>query len=188
MSEKQHIQNELWPALPWQDWQETCVTIHMWSQIIGKIRLALAPMVNHWWQVPLYLTARGLTTSPMPYNSRIFQMDFDFLDHELQISTDWGSKLAVPLQGLSVAAFYGETMAALRSLGIEVHIWTTPVEVPERIPFERDTQHASYDPEVCPSGSGGCWYNRTGCSKNSGPGFWARSARCISSGEPLIWR
>ncbi len=147
MREKQYTPDELWPALPWEAWQETCDTIHMWSQVIGKIRLALAPMLNHWWQVPLYLTPRGLTTSPIPYKSCTFQIDFDFLDHELQISTDRGNKLAFPLKGLSVAAFYGETMAALRSLGLEVRIWTTPVEVPERIPFERDTQHAAYDPE-----------------------------------------
>jgi hypothetical protein len=147
MSEKQHKQDELWPSLPWEAWQETCATMHMWSQIIGKIRLKLAPRLNHWWQVALYLTPRGLTTSPIPYKSHIFQMDFDFLDHELQISTDWGNNLAFPLRGKSVAAFYGETISSLRSLGIEAHIWTTPVEVPERTPFERDTTHATYDPE-----------------------------------------
>ncbi len=146
MGAKQKNHDELWPALPWEAWQETCATMHMWSQVIGKIRLALAPMVNHWWQVPLYLTPRGLTTSPMPYKSRIFQMDFDFLDHELQISTDWGNKLAFTLKGKSVASFYGETISALRSLGIEVPIWTTPVEVAERIPFERNAQHGAYDP------------------------------------------
>ncbi len=100
MTARQFRQKELWPSLPWEDWQETCVTLHMWSQIIGKIRLALAPMLNHWWQVPLYVTPRGLTTSPMPYNGRIFQIDFDFLAHELQFQTDWGENLAFPLPGL----------------------------------------------------------------------------------------
>jgi hypothetical protein len=119
----------------------------MWSQIIGKIRLALAPMVNHWWQVPLYLTPRGLTTSPIPYNARLFQIDVDFLAHELQIKTDWGAGLSFLLPGLSVEGFYAETMAALWALDIDVSIWTMPVEVPERIPFERDTVHASYNPE-----------------------------------------
>lgn len=146
MMERQYLQEELWPSLPWEEWQDTCLTLHMWTQVIGKIRLALAPMFNHWWQVPLYLTPRGLTTSPMPYNSRFFQIDFDLLAHELKIETDWGVKFVFSLPGLSVAAFYDQTLAALASLGIEVKIWTTPVEVPERIPFERDEHHVSYNP------------------------------------------
>ncbi len=137
----------VWPSLPWEDWQETCATLHMWSQIIGKIRLKLAPMVNHWWQVPLYVTPRGLTTSAMPLDSRIFQIDFDFLAHRLEIITDKGDIRSFELQGLSVADFYNRTVDTLRSLGLEVRIWTIPVEVADRTPFEQDTQHATYDPE-----------------------------------------
>jgi hypothetical protein len=138
---------EVWPSLPWEAWQETCTTLHRWSQIIGKIRLKLAPMVNHWWQVPLYVTPRGLTTSPMPYEARIFQIDVNFLRHRLEIITDKGDTGFIELKGLSVADFYTMTMEALRSLGIEVRIWTTPVEVADQTPFEHDTKHAAYDPE-----------------------------------------
>lgn len=141
------VKEELWPALPLEAWQDTCVTLHMWSQIIGKIRMELSPAVNHWWHVPLYVTARGLTTSPIPYRSRIFQIDFDFIDHKLHIRTDSGDSRAVELKQRSVADFYRETMDALGSLGISVSIWTTPVEVQERIPFEEDERHSSYDPE-----------------------------------------
>jgi hypothetical protein len=139
--------SEDWPSLPWEAWQETCATLHMWSQIIGKIRLKLAPMVNHWWQVPLYVTPRGLTTSPMPFDARIFQIDFNFLAHRLEITTDKAEAGFIELNGLCVADFYNMVMEALQSLGIEVRIWTTPVEVADRTPFEQDTQHAAYDPE-----------------------------------------
>jgi len=141
------VKEELWPALPLEAWQDTCVTLHMWSQIIGKIRLGLAPMVNHWWQVPLYVTSRGLTTSPMPYGSRIFQIDFDFIDHKLYIKSDNGDSREVELKSRSVADFYKETMESLDSMGISVSIWTKPVEVEERILFEEDHRHSSYDPE-----------------------------------------
>ncbi len=139
--------DKLWPSLPLEEWQETCDTLHMWSQIIGKIRLGLAPMVNHWWQVAFYITSRGFTTSPMPYNSRIFQIDFDFIDHSLEIYTDKGDRQSIKLEPKSVAQFYKEIMDALRSLGVSVSIWTTPVEVEDRTPFEQDTKHASYNPE-----------------------------------------
>ncbi|MEJ2093130.1 MAG: DUF5996 family protein [Syntrophobacterales bacterium] len=139
--------SEDWPSLPWEAWQETCATLHMWSQVVGKIRLRLAPMANHWWQVPLYVTPRGLTTSPMPFDSRIFQIDFNFLVHRLEIITDRGEAGFIEFKGLSVADFYNMVMEALRSLGLEVRIWTTPVEVADRTPFEQDSQHAAYDPE-----------------------------------------
>lgn len=139
--------NELWPDLPLAAWQDTCSTLHMWTQIVGKIRLSLAPMVNHWWQVAFYLTARGFTTSPMPFSSRYCQIDFDFIDHSLRISTDSGDSRSIALKPQTVSEFYKATMEALDELGIEAPIWTTPVEVPERIPFEKDTTHASYDPE-----------------------------------------
>ena len=139
--------SDVWPNLPIEAWQETCSTLHLWTQVIGKIRLALAPMVNHWWQVPLYVTARGLTTSPMPYGARVFQIDFDFLAHELRIQTADGPLRTLTLQPKSVAVFYRETMEALRSLGIEISIWTTPCEIPDPIPFEKDEKHAAYDAE-----------------------------------------
>ena len=136
-----------WPDLPLAAWKPTCETLHMWTQIVGKVRLAFAPPMNHWWQVPLYVSSRGLTTSPIPYNKGIFEVEFDFLNHELVIQTDDGRNKRLPLRPLSVADFYAEFMASLRSLGIDVKIWTTPVEIPNPIPFERDTEHASYDRE-----------------------------------------
>lgn len=139
--------DDLWPSLPLEEWADTCATLHRWTQIVGKVRLGLAPMVNHWWQVPLYVTSRGLTTSPMPYGAHVCQIDFDFLAHEMRLTTDTGQGISVALAPRSVADFYAETMAALRSLGVGVGIWTTPVEVPERTPFERDHAHAAYDPE-----------------------------------------
>jgi hypothetical protein len=119
----------------------------MWTQVVGKVRLAQSPMVNHWWQAPLYVTSRGLTTSPIPYGSEVFQIDFDFLDHQLRIATSEDASRSVALAPRTVADFYHEFMAALRSLGLEVRIWTTPVEVQEVIPFERDKTHAAYDAE-----------------------------------------
>jgi hypothetical protein len=136
-----------WPELPLDAWQDTYATLHMWTQIVGKVRLALSPRVNHWWEVPLYVNARGLTTSPIPYGAGIFEVQFDFIDHKLSIQTSWGSSKILALKPQSVANFYAEFMAALKSLGIDVKIWTTPSEVPNPTPFECDTQHASYDPE-----------------------------------------
>jgi len=144
---------DVWPNLPLEAWRETYATLHMWTQIVGKIRLALAPMVCHWWEVALYVTPRGLTTSPIPYGTRVFQIDFDFLDHKLVIQTAEGETRALALAPRSVADFYHETMAALRSLRIEVNIWTTPVEVEDRTPFEQDHHHAAYDPEYAQR----CW-------------------------------
>jgi hypothetical protein len=123
-----------WPALDYAAWQDSCATLHMWTQVVGKVRLALAPAVNHWWHVPLYLTARGLTTSPMPHGDRTFQIDFDFIDHRLAIE--------VPC---AVAEFYAEVMGRLRGLGLDLRIWTMPVEVADPIPFDQDLAHASYD-------------------------------------------
>ncbi|MEW6611450.1 MAG: DUF5996 family protein [Pseudomonadota bacterium] len=134
-----------WPELPLPAWQETYATLHMWMQVVGKIRLRLSPMLNHWWQVPLYVTARGLTTSPMPYGARFVQIDFDFLDHRLRIDASDGARRQVALMPRSVADFHAELMAALHSLGIEVRIWTMPVEVPDPTPFEHDHAHAAYD-------------------------------------------
>jgi Family of unknown function (DUF5996) len=135
-----------WPPLVYADWQDSCATLHMWTQIVGKVRLALAPPVNHWWQVPLYLTSRGLTTSPMPYGGRTFQIDFDFIDHVLRIDTSDGRRENVPLIPRSVADFYAEIMGRLRALGLEVRIWPVPVEIADPIPFHEDQTHAAYDP------------------------------------------
>src|SRR5262249_52656077 len=107
-----------WPSLPFKAWNDTIETLHMWTQIVGKVRLAQAPLVNHWWNVPLYVTSRGLTTSLMPYGDRTFQIDFDFIDHELRIQASDGAAHSFPLQSQSVADFYSEFMAALRSLNL----------------------------------------------------------------------
>ena len=141
------MKEENWPALPLEDWADTCATLHMWTQIVGKIRLAQTPLVNHWWNVPLYVSARGLTTTAMPYKNIFFDMEFDFLDHQLRIKCSNGSNRSMALEPKSVAAFYDETMTTLRDLGIEVHIWRMPVEIPDPIPFDEDEQHKSYDPE-----------------------------------------
>ena len=141
------MKEENWPALPLEDWADTCATLHMWTQIVGKIRLAQTPLVNHWWNVPLYVSARGLTTTAMPYKNIFFDMEFDFLDHQLRIKCSNGSNRSMALEPKSVAAFYDETMTTLRHLGIEVHIWRMPVEIPDPIPFDEDEQHKSYDPE-----------------------------------------
>ncbi len=144
---------DVWPSLPLEAWRDTYATLHMWTQIVGKIRLALAPMVCHWWEVTLYVTPRGLTTSPIPYGTRVFQIDFDFLDHRLVIQTAEGASRSLSLGPRSVADFYHDTMGALGSLGIEVNIWTTPVEVEDRTPFEQDHQHTAYDPDYAQR----CW-------------------------------
>lgn len=137
-----------WPALPFIGWQDTCATLHMWTQVVGKIRLALEPMVNHWWQVPLYVTATGLTTSPMPYGSRSVQIDFDFCHHALVVTTSDPQRVEIGLAPMPVAEFYEKVIAVLRDLGIEVSIWTMPVEVADAVPFEQDRQHESYDADA----------------------------------------
>ena len=139
---------ESWPALPLEAWQDTYATLHMWTQIVGKVRLAQSPLVNHWWEVPLYISARGLTTSAIPYRHGIFEVEFDFLQHNLVIQTSDGRDKIIPLAPRSVADFYKEFMAALAGLGIAVKIWHMPVEIPNPIAFDLDTQHASYDPRI----------------------------------------
>jgi hypothetical protein len=129
----------------WGEWADTIDTLHMWTQVVGKIRLAQAPALNHWWHVPLYVTARGLTTSAMPYGDRLFQIDFDFIDHRLTTEDSAGGSFAIDLRPMSVAAFHRSLMAGLGSLDITVPIRTKPVEVAVAIPFELDEQHASYD-------------------------------------------
>lgn len=138
---------ESWPPLPIAQWQSTRDTLHMWAQIVGKIRLALSPLINHWWEVPLYVSARGLSTSAIPYEEGIFEIEFDFLAHQLLIQTSTGARKAMPLAPKTVADFYRELMGSLRELGIAVKIWTMPVEIPNPIRFEDDNVHCSYDPE-----------------------------------------
>jgi len=145
MNEKQFDRSECWPALPLESWKDTCATLHMWTQIVGKVRLRLTPLVNHWWNVPLYVTARGLTTSRIPYGERAFELWFDFIRHELVLETNDGIVKSLALTPRSVADFYAEFMKMLRSAEIEVHIWRMPVEVPDPIPFDQDRVHASYD-------------------------------------------
>lgn len=137
--------NNLWPILKFEEWQDTLTTLHMWTQVVGKIRMAQTPLVNHWWNVPLYVFARGLTTSAIPYEERIFEIEFDFIDHKLLIKCSDGAATELALRPQSVAAFYAEVMTALRGLGIAIKIWTMPVEVPNPIRFEDDMQHAAYD-------------------------------------------
>lgn len=136
---------ECWPALPLDSWKDTYATLHMWCQMVGKVRLALTPLVNHWWNVTLYVTARGLTTSVMPYGERSFELRFDFLKHQLVLETNDGALNTLPLKAQSVADFYQEFMNLLRSQQIEVKIWRMPVEIPNPIPFDQDRIHASYD-------------------------------------------
>jgi Family of unknown function (DUF5996) len=138
---------QIWPSLDYAAWRETCATLQLWTQIVGKIRLALGPWINHSWGVTLYVTARGLTTSLIPYGTRAFEIEFDFIRHQLCITTSEGAERAIKLQPESVASFYREVMSKLRELAIEVHIGMKPNETLEAIPFDRDEKHAAYDPE-----------------------------------------
>ena len=138
---------EQWPALPLEAWQDTCVTLQMWLQIVGKLRMSLSPAQNHWWHVPFYVSSRGLTTSPVPHAGRVFEVEFDFCRHNVRISTSDGMEKFLPLYSRSVADFYRELMGALSAIGVEARIWPMPVECPNPIPFPKDTQHATYDPE-----------------------------------------
>ena len=146
MAAQQTLTSEEWPALPYEEWKDTLVTLHMWTQIVGKVKLALVPFLNDWWQVPFSVAARGLTTSTIPLGSRVFQIDFDFVDHRLNILVANGSARSLPLRPRSVADFYQAFMAALGELGIRAKITTNPVEVENTIPFDGDSVHAAYDP------------------------------------------
>src|SRR6195256_4189839 len=138
-------QPECWPALPLDSWKDTYATLHMWSQMVGKVRLALTPLVNHWWNVPLYVSARGLTTSRIPYGKRAFELWFDFIQHQLVLETNEGLIKTIPLAPRSVADFYQEFKELLRSADIDVKIWRMPVEIANPIAFDQDRVHASYD-------------------------------------------
>jgi Family of unknown function (DUF5996) len=134
-----------WPPLRFEDWEDTCDTLHMWTQIVGKTRLALTPLENHWWNVPLYVTPRGLSTSPIPFQGATFEAEFDFIEHKLFLRSSGGKSTTVGLYPRSVADFYNEYMASLHSLGVAVNIYRTPVEFDDATPFDEDQHHASYD-------------------------------------------
>jgi hypothetical protein len=139
---------EWWPRLPFAEWRETYEALHMWTQVVGKVKLGMNPLVNHWWHVPLYVSVRGLTTSAMHYGDRVFQMDFDFIEHKLFVSESDNRTLSVDLTGVtSVADFYAEVKSRLDELRIWTNIWTTPVEIENPVPFEQDDRYRSYNPE-----------------------------------------
>ncbi|HVG43383.1 MAG TPA: DUF5996 family protein [Longimicrobium sp.] len=142
-----------WPALPLDGWQPTYDTLHLWTQMVGKTRLALSPMENHWWQVALYVTPRGLTTSPIPHGRRTFEVAFDFVDHLLVARTSDGDTRTLPLEARPVADFYRDYVAMLGSLGLDVHIRPHPSEIDGAIPFPDDRVHAAYDPDAAQR----CW-------------------------------
>ncbi len=137
-----------WPPLRLADWKPTCETLHRYAQVLGKIRLALTPPLNHWWHVPLYVSARGLTTSRIPYREGAFELALDLVRHDLVVTTSAGDDKRVPLLPRSVAAFHAELLRVLDAVGIEVHVWPMPVEIPDPIPFDQDEVHRSYDPDA----------------------------------------
>jgi hypothetical protein len=134
-----------WPELPLEAWRDTKETLHRWTQVVGKIRMTLTPLVNHWWNVPLYVTARGLTTSEISLGHRWFDMEFDFISHVLRVRTNDGGEHDIPLGPRSVADLHDETFRVLSSLGIVCRIWPVPVEIENPIPLDRDEEHRSYD-------------------------------------------
>src|SRR5579862_3334173 len=143
---------DLLPAMPFDSWKDTLATLHMWTQVVGKVRLKLCPLVNHYWNVTFYVTARGMTTSAMPFQNGTvpgnIEVRFDFIDHQLALETSAGRHVAIALKAQSVADFYNVFMNALAELGVDAKIWTTPCEVPDPIPFEKDRVHAAYDPDA----------------------------------------
>jgi len=145
VSEQRTTAATAWPRLRVADWTDTRETVHLWTQIVGKIRMAHTPMLNHWWHVTLYVTARGLSTSAIPYRDGVFELEFDFLDHQMVLRADDGRHRRITLRPKPVAQFYAETLDALRELGIDTQIHGRPNEVDVAIPFAEDTRHASYD-------------------------------------------
>jgi hypothetical protein len=170
---------ERWPPLPLAEWVATRDTLHLWVQIVGKLKVELAPFQNQLWQTALQLTARGLTTGPLPAGGDVFQADLDFVDHQLVIATGTGALKSIPLYPRSVAHFYEETVGCLEALGIAVQIDTTPQELPDPIPFETDTVHDSYDPHavdrwwrIVSSASRVMWEHRTWFRGKASPVHW----------------
>ena len=149
MTESNVIPGETWPSVPLEAWSDTYATLHLWTQIVGKIRLAYTPWTNHSWHVTLYVTPTGLTTGPIPYSARAFQIDFDFIAHEIKIQCDDGRAAGFPLEPQSVAAFYRRLREEMTRLDLEVKISPKPNEILKAVPFDQDEVHASYDAGVC---------------------------------------
>ncbi|MCG6137165.1 MAG: DUF5996 family protein [Nostoc sp. LLA-1] len=147
MTNLHHSPTDIWLPLPVAAWQDTYETLHLWTQIVGKIRLALAPKINHWWHSTLYVTPHGLTTSTIPYGTRNFQITFNFLLHQLLIETSDGMTQIIELTPRSVSNFYQAVINALKEISIDVRIWTMPQEIAAPIPFEQDEKHTAYDKE-----------------------------------------
>lgn len=135
----------MWPELPYTEWKETLETIHLWTEIVGKVKLELSPFLNQWWEVTFFVTANGLTSGAIPFNDEIFQMDFDFIHHELIVQSSWSKSNTFTLKPMSVAEFYDRVLRSLRAIGVEVKIWPVPVEMSILTPFQKDTEHAAYD-------------------------------------------
>ena len=147
MKQTTNSNRDMWPELKWADWSKTAETLHMWTQIVGKTRLALSPMQAHWWNVPLYVSARGLSTAAMPWGQELLEIEFDFVSHDLRFRLSDGASLSKPLRAQSVAEFYSEYQRSLAAMGVPVKINPVPVELKDPIRFAEDTTHASYDPE-----------------------------------------
>jgi len=172
-----------WPALPYLEWRDTVATVHLWTQIVGKVRLGLSPWLNHGWQVPLYVSARGLGTGPIHAGRRIFEIDFDFVDHRLVLRTPDDVARGFALEPMTVAAFYRRCMATLSAGGVDVAINTLPNEIAKPIRFTDDEVHHSYDAPLL-TRSGAPWCKSIGSSVSSARGFSASRARFIFSGAP----
>ena len=164
-----------WPSLPLEEWKDTYATLHRWTQIVGKIRLALSPWINHSWHVTLYVTARGLTTSPIWHGARTFQIDFDFIDHRLVIQDGEGAVRTIALGPRPVAALYRELLATLRELGLEVKIHPTPNELPDAVRLDTDREHAARaSPRISPQARGGTQRRWRGLMLPATPRFRSR--------------
>jgi len=155
------LESNNWPALPSADWQDSLATLHLWTQIVGKLRMVGSPWINHSWSVPLYVTSRGLGTGPIPYGGRLFEIDFDFIDHTLPIRASDGRSRTLALRPMSVAAFHGALFDALRALDIDLSIHPLPNELPDPIPFPEDTVHAFYNPDHVHA----LWQALVGCQR-----------------------
>ena len=147
------MSEDLWPALPYEAWKDTYATLHMWTQVVGKVALALVPPLNHSWAIAMQVTPRGLSTRTLPYGDRFFSIQFDFIDHQLVIQTSDDGTRRLPLRPQTVADFYREVMTTLDGMGLHVKIWTLPTEVPSPIRFDQDIVHHSYDPQY----ANRCW-------------------------------
>ena len=178
----------VWPDLPYPAWHDTAATLQLWTQIVGKVRLALTPWVNHSWQVPFYVTARGLGTSPIPIGSEILEIEFDFIGHRLAVRTSRGENRNFPLEPQTVADFYRRVIALLNEIGVAVAINEIPSEVPNPIRFSQRTAATPPMTPPRPTASGARSSRPTASSSCSAAAFWAKRAQCISSGAASISR